>query len=206
LKTILTLLGGLLIAVTVSAEPVSPLQALQVPIDRIIDTLKDPLYQEATKAVGQKQRIQDIIDSFFDFDAIARLAVGRHWRSFNIEEKTVFTDVFSELLSNSYIGRMQGEFNNEKVIYLGEKRKSPTKSVVKTRIFRESIKIPVDYSMRLKDDAWKVYDIKVEGVSLVKNYRTQFNKILFKKSPAALIEQVTKKIEDLKDKKEEDEK
>ena len=96
---------------------------------------------------------------------------------------------------------MQEEFKSEKIAYLGEKRKSQTKSRVETKIIRETMEIPVNYSMRLKDGIWKVYDVNIEGVGLVKNYRIQFDKILLKKPPAELIEQVREKVQNLKSEK-----
>lgn len=202
LKTILTFLGGLLIVLTVSAEPAPPLQALQIPIDQIIATLKDPQFREESRKDAQRERIQSIINDIFDFDAIARLAVGRYWKSFKSEERSAFAEVFGDLIRDSYIERMQEEFKNEKIAYLGEQRKSPTKSRVETKIIRESMEIPIKYSMWLKDDLWKVYDVNIEGVSLVKNYRTQFSKILLKRPPAELIEQVRKKVRNLKNRRE----
>ena len=203
MKPILIAIGALLAILSVSAEPISPLQALQIPIDRVIDTLRDPQYQSASQKDVQQKKIREIINGIFDFNAIARRAVGRYWKSFNPEEKKVFSDAFAELLRDSYIRKMQGDFKNEAVAYLGDETRSPAKSLVKTKIIRDTMEIPVDYSMQLRDDFWKVYDVKIEGVSLVKNYRTQFNKILFKKTPAELIEQVVKKVRNLKNKEEE---
>jgi len=201
MKTVLSVLTGLVICWTALAEPMTPMQALQGPIDQVIRILKGPQYREASQEGSQQERIRTVIDEIFDFDAIARLSVGRHWKRFAPEEKASFADSFAKLLSNSYIERMQGEFENEEVIYLAQERKSSSKSLVKTEIARETKRIPVDYSMRLRSDGWRVYDVKVEGISLVKNYRTQFSRILFKETPAALIERVNRKVEKLGDRK-----
>jgi len=174
------------------------MQALQTPINQVIDVLRDPQYGTVTQRDIQQTKIRGIIEGIFDFDGIARSSVGRYWRSFEPEEKKVFSALFTELLSISYIRRMQGEFSNEKVAYLGVEAVSPVKSRVKTKIIRDTVEIPIDYGMRLRDSSWKVYDVNIEGVSLVKNYRTQFNRILFKKTPGALIEKVEKKVRDLK--------
>lgn len=201
-KTIPILLGALLIALTTMAEPIPPLQALQNPINQIIGTLKDPQYQDPSQRDRQQAEIRRTINSIFDFDAIARRAVGRYWKSFSPEERKTFTEAFANLLTMSYVDKIQGEFTNEKVAYLSDERKSPTKSLVKTKIIRQAIEIPVDYSLRLKNASWKIYDVNIEGVSLVKNYRIQFNKILFKKPPAVLIEKVRDKVQGLESKKE----
>ena len=99
------------------------------------------------------------------------------------------------MLGNSYIGRIQGEYEDERIVYQEQKKISTTKARVKTKILRRSNDIPVVYSMLQRDGSWKIYDVNIEGVSLVKNYRTQFGKILMKNSPSLLIERLKKKIE-----------
>ncbi len=200
MKQILVVLVILLAVLPVDGEPLTPMQALRTPIDQVVVTLRDPQYQNAAQRGIQHKTIQGIINDIFDFDAIAMRAVGRNWRTFSPEERREFSDVFAQLLSNSYIRKMQGEFRNEQVVYVGSDAKSPTKSLVKTKIVRDTVEIPVNYSLRFKNDKWNVYDVNIEGVSLVKNYRTQFNKILSKKTPAALIQQVKKKVNDLQTK------
>jgi phospholipid transport system substrate-binding protein len=131
----------------------------------------------------------------FDFDEIAKRAVARNWSDFNDAEKTAFSDVFAQFLGNTYIDKIQGEYHNEQIVYLGQDFYADTYAEVKTQIVRETLKIPVNYRM-LKggDGQWKVYDIIVEGVSLVKNYRTQFASILSKDKPAQLIQQLNDKL------------
>jgi len=178
-----------------AAEAAGPLQALQTPIDKVISILKNPAYKEATQEDVQYREIRDIIDSVFDFNLIAVRSVGRYWKNFTDEEKQVFIDSFGELLSRTYIQKIQGEFKNESVVYLEEQALSADKYLVQTKIIRESVDVPVDYAMWRQNNTWKIYDVNVEGVSLVKNYRTQFNKILMKESPAQLIERIKNKIQ-----------
>ncbi|MDX2451909.1 ABC transporter substrate-binding protein, partial [Desulfosarcina sp.] len=103
--------------------------------------------------------------------------------------------VFAQFLGNTYIDKVQGEYHNEQIVYLGQDFYSDIYAEVKTQIVRETLKIPVNYRM-LKggDGQWKVYDIIVERVSLVKNYRTQFASILSKDKPAQLIRQLNDKL------------
>ena len=131
----------------------------------------------------------------FDFVEIAKRAVARNWSDFNEAEKASFTDVFSQFLGNTYIDKIQGEYHNEQIVYLGQDFYSDTYVEVKTQIVRETLTIPVNYRMlKDRDGQWKVYDIIVEGVSLVKNYRTQFASILSKDKPAQLIQQLNDKL------------
>jgi len=164
-------------------------------IDEVISILKAPQYQDKTKKEEQKEELWKVIRKVFDFRKISELSLANYRKKFTDEQMTRFSDLFADLLSDTYLKRVQEEFKNEEVKYLDEVIHPNDKSrvLVKTLIHRENVEIPVDYSMWLNNGVWRVYDIKVEGVSLVKNYRTQFQDILLKKSPAQLIEQLEKK-------------
>jgi len=164
-------------------------------IDEVISILKAPQYQDQAKKEAQKEELWKVIRKVFDFRKISELSLANYRKKFTDEQMTRFSDLFADLLSDTYLKRVQEEFKNEEVKYLDEVIHPNDKSrvLVKTLIHRENVEIPVDYSMWLNNGVWRVYDIKVEGVSLVKNYRTQFQDILLKKSPAQLIEQIEKK-------------
>jgi phospholipid transport system substrate-binding protein len=179
-------------AVAISMEPMAVISA---PINTVIAILNDPQYTVAGTKSAQRDRIWKIVKPMFDFDEIAKRAVARNWNDFNDAEKTAFTDVFAQFLGNTYIDKIQGEYHNEQIVYTGQDFYSDIYVEVKTQIVRETLTIPVNYRM-LKggDGQWKVYDIIVEGVSLVKNYRTQFASILRKDKPAQLIQQLNDKL------------
>jgi phospholipid transport system substrate-binding protein len=173
-----------------SAQEIKPMDALRGPLDSALAILQDPRYRMDKEKEAQKEKLWEIIRKIFDFEGITMLAVGQNWKLFAPEQKKVFTDVFTTKLGNSYLNKIQGNFNNEKVEFLSQEMLSATKARVKTKIIREVDSIPVDYSVRPVDGAWRIYDVVIEGVSLVANYRSQFNDILSKDSPAVLIERV----------------
>lgn len=175
------------------AYAVGPMDELKGPIDRVIDILKDPQYNDESKKDSQHDKMWGIIKSVFDFDKISQLALAKYRKKFNKEQMETFTEEFTELLGNTYIKKIQGEFKNEKVKYLKEKIDKKGRATVKTVIVRESVEVPIDYKMWKKSEKWRIFDVKVEGVSLVKNYRTQFSKILFKETPDQLIERIKNK-------------
>jgi len=179
-------------AVAVSLEPMATIKA---PIDTVIAILNDPRYKVKGSKSAQRDEIWKNVKPMFNFDEIARRAVARNWSDFNDAEKAAFTDVFAQFLGNTYIDKVQGEYHNEQIVYLGQDFYSDIYAEVKTQIVRETLKIPVNYRM-LKggDGQWTVYDIIVEGVSLIKNYRTQFASILSKDKPAQLIQQLKDKL------------
>jgi phospholipid transport system substrate-binding protein len=189
------LVALMLVVVPVAAATAEPMAIIKEPIDAVIAILNDPQYKAAGTKSAQRDEIWKVVRPMFDFNEISRRAVAREWRRFSAEEKTTFADVFAQFLGNTYIDKIQGEYHNEKIVYLGQDLKSDRYAEVKTHLIREALVIPVNYRLIRSDDGqWKVYDIIVERVSLVKNYRTQFASILRKKKPAQLIEQLNQKL------------
>ena len=172
-----------------------PLDVIQVRIDQVIGLLKNPQYQEMAQRDIQRGKIWEVIQQVFDFNEMARRALARNWKKFTIQQRKEFSHLFSELLGNTYLDKIQRGYQDEKINYLAQEMVSDSKALVKTKVVRESMEIPVFYSMIKRNETWRVYDVNIEGVSLVKNYRAQFSKILLNRAPAQLIEMLKKKIE-----------
>jgi len=184
-----------------AASGSQPMDEIRYPMDQIIRILRDPHYQNASQKADQRQKIWRIVDKFFDFEEISQRTIARYWKNFTPDQQKEFVELFSEFLSNIYLKRIQGEYKNESVVFIGQDLLSDARASVKTKVIREdSIEIPVDYSLLKRSNAWKVYDVVIEGVSLVKNYRTQFRGILLKQEPARLIETLKQKNEKHKSK------
>lgn len=172
-----------------------PLETLKKPIDKVIQILNEPQYKDPAKKEEQRDRLWETTRGLFDFTEISRRAVARHWKKFSPDQKKRFSEVFAEFLGNTYIDKIQSEYNNERIVYVGQVAKGK-KALVKTKILRgESLEIPIAYRMKKINGQWKVYDILVEnGVSLIKNYRIQFSEILKKNTPEYLIKRLEKKL------------
>jgi len=178
-----------------AAESPGPLVSVQGPIQQGIDLLRDPQYKDPSKREAQRDKIWEIIRQTFDFVELSMRTLAQDWKNFTPQQRKEFTEVFTDLLKNTYIDKIQSEFQNETIQFLTEEKISVDKAVVKTKVIRNGkIEIPMDYSMRLRDGAWKVYDVAIEGVSMVKNYRTQFKDILAKETPAQLITRLKDKV------------
>ncbi len=180
------------------AEDKNPMDSLKEPIDRVIDILKDPKFEDSAKKEKQAELIWEIIEDVFDFKKIGELTLGNFRKDFSEEQLDEFTEEFADLLGNTYLKKIQGEYENEKVDYLSQKIGSGAnsdKAMVETVIIREGVGIPVIYTMWKNKGVWRIYDVKVEGVSLVRNYRNQFQKILIDKKPDDLIEKIRRKNE-----------
>jgi phospholipid transport system substrate-binding protein len=195
-----SLLIGCLLAGIAAASNASqtPLNTVKERIDQIITILNDPTYKTPGQKGTQRDKIWEISQPMFDFQEISRRTVGPKWDIFSETEKEQFTTVFAAFLGNTYIDKIQGEYHNEQIVYLKELVKEPL-ALVRTKLVRESVEIPIDYRMRWNDSQWKIYDILVEnGVSLVQNYRVQFRSILEKEPPAELIRRLEEKLREQK--------
>jgi phospholipid transport system substrate-binding protein len=190
MMTLLVLTGW-----TSLSAAVSPMEALKIPIENVLSLLKDPKYKDPDQRQQQRDKIFAITRKLFDYTEMSKRTLARNWKSFSPQEQLQFVDVFADHLSNSYMDKIQGEYKGETVVFLGQEMVADGKALVTTKVQRQSGDISVDYSMMLVDNQWRVYDVNIEGVSLIKNYRTQFDQILVKESPAQLIERLKKKVD-----------
>ncbi len=185
----------LIIAMPILAHSAQPIDVLKVNVDQVIGFLKNSQHEGAAQDDPQREKIWEIIQKVFDFKEMAKRAAARDWRNFTQQQREKFSNAFAEFLGNTYLDKVQKGYQDEEVIYLTQEMITDSKGRVKTKILRENVEIPVVYSMQKQNGTWRIYDVNIEGVSLVKNYRAQFSKILSKKSPDQLIEMLEKKIE-----------
>ena len=183
-------------AFTSMGYSLQPMETLKQPISNVLEILKDPQYKAASKKSLQRDKIFETVRNLFDFPTITKLSLGKYRKSFTPEQLKDLIDVFTEFLGKTYINKMLSEFKDEEIVYIAEDMLTKKKAIVKTSILREKGKMIVDYRMHLHGGVWSVYDVKAEGVSLVKNYRTQFSQILFKEKPDFLIQKLQKKVEE----------
>jgi len=170
-----------------------PLVSLKKTMDQSLELLRDPEYQDDALKHEQKEKIWEQIQGIFDFSEISKRTLASNWKKFSPFEQEDFSLSFANLLGNAYIGRIQNGFQGEEITYVS-KKVSGERAVIKTKIMRKDVEVPVDYSMFLRNGEWKIYDVRIEGVSLVQNYRGQFRSFLRKKTPAELIGQIKQKV------------
>jgi phospholipid transport system substrate-binding protein len=192
-KNVILIILGMFLGASSYAYGAGPLDIARDSVNGVLDILKDPLYKDNAKKDLQMERIRAKIRDVFDFGETAKRTLGRNRKRFTSEQQVEFTDIFSEFLQKIYIKRIQG-YTDEKIIYLSENMTSKLMATVKTKIVTKVSEIPIDYRMIMKKEGWKIYDVNIEGVSLVRNYRTQFQRILIKESPQELIERVKRKV------------
>ena len=180
-----------------------PLDVLKGGVEEALTILKDPQYEDISQKEEQREKIWQVIRKIFDLREMAKRTLARNWKRFTPQQRMEFSEVFGEFLGNNYLRKIQGGYKDEKILYLNQEMISSSKAQIKTKILRESIEIPVNYRMLKRSETWKVYDVVIEGVSLMKNYRRQITNLLMKESPDQVIERLKKKIEQQKKEKKE---
>jgi phospholipid transport system substrate-binding protein len=162
-------------AVHAAAGP--PTDQVRASIDRVLQILTDPELKKDTKSAERRTAIRMVANEIFDFTEISQRSLARHWAPRSPAERQEFVRLFGDLLEYSYITKIEA-YSGEKIQYTGEVTDGD-QAVVKTRIVtKQGTEIPVDYRMFTKGDRWRAYDVNIEGVSLVANYRTQFNTVI----------------------------
>ena len=184
-----------LLLVAVSARAGEPTDQLRAQIDRVIRVLEDPELKKANRAKERRAAIRKVANDIFDFGETARRSLARHWTQRTAAEREEFVQLFADLLERSYISRIEA-YGGEKIAYVGETIDGDQATVRTKLTTKEGTDIPVDYRMLKRGDKWLVYDIIIEGVSLVANYRAQFNKIILTSSYQELVKKMRTKQEE----------
>ena len=133
--------------------------------------------------------IREAAGNTFDFGEAAKRALGKHWQGLSEQDRQEFTGLFADLLERGYVARIE-EYSGEKILYTGDNVEADTATVKTKFTTKKGTEIPVDYRMQRKGDRWLVYDVSVEGLSLVGNYRGQFNKIIETSSYQDLVKKM----------------
>lgn len=162
--------------------------------DKVIAVLSNPALKGPSRAEEKKNLVARIAVERFDWEEMARRALAIHWVQRTDEEKKEFVPLFRELLESTYMDRID-DYSGEKVIYEKETTDGDY-GVVRVRVVTSADDdIPVEYRVKKKENGWFIYDISVEGVSLINNYRTQFNSIILKSSYQKLVKRLKAKID-----------
>lgn len=164
----------------------NPTSYIRDNVDAVVAILTDPELAGEEHRDEQLRRIEAMVDNFFDSEELSKRALGQYWRIFTEEQKQEFQPLFLKLIKQVYLKKSL-TYNDEVVHYNQEIIKSDTLAEVYTTVTSPTLNVPIIYSMIRKDVSWKVYDVSVENVSLVKNYRSQFRSILQNNSPDHLI-------------------
>ena len=165
-------------------------------IDEVLKILNDKELKAPAKQEDRRQRLEKVVAARFDYSEMSRRSLGAQWNQLSDKDKQEFVDLFRTLLTNTYADRVE-TYSGEGVQYLNE-RTEKEYAEVRTKVLSGKTEIPMDYRLMNKSNDWHVYDVVVDGVSLVNNYRGQFSKILHTSSYSDLVDQLRKKSEKIK--------
>jgi phospholipid transport system substrate-binding protein len=171
-------------------------ESVRVTIDEVLKILNDKELKTPAKQEDRRQRLEKVVAARFDYSEMSRRSLGAQWNQLSDKEKQEFVDLFRTLLTNTYADRVE-TYSGEGVQYLNE-RTEKEYAEVRTKVLSGKTEIPMDYRLMNKSNDWHVYDVVVDGVSLVNNYRGQFSKILHTSSYSDLVDQLRKKSEKIK--------
>ena len=170
-----------------------PRDSVEANVNKVLDVLRDPkLRAESAKEI-KKEKLRQIYNRMFDDVELSKRTLAKNWNNMNVAQRQEFVQLFQQVLERAYMDKIL-DYKNEKIVYDRESIISGNQAEVHTRIVTSSKEIPISYRLILKDGTWKVYDVVIENVSLVLNYRTQFNEILAKNKPEQLFEILRKKL------------
>jgi phospholipid transport system substrate-binding protein len=182
-----------LVPVSVARADSGPMAQLQVTVDEVLDVLRD----KGLPLADKRRQVTALVSDRFNFEAMSQGVLGINWRRATPEQRQRFTDFFTKLLDQTYRSRIEA-YSGEKVKYV-EQRVQDGRAEVDTLIVTDQNKeIPISYRLLDQGDKWLVYDVKIEGVSLVLNYRASYANIIQKDGLDGLLKQMAEKVEELK--------
>ncbi|MDD5524266.1 MAG: ABC transporter substrate-binding protein [Smithella sp.] len=170
-----------------------PLTTAEATVNKVLNVLRDPQLKSPASKEIKKEKLRIIYKDMFDEIEFSKRTLARNWNKLTLVQRTEFVNLFEQILEKSYADKIL-DYTNEKVVFYKENMLSDTQAEIQSKIVTASKEIPIFYRMILKDGKWRVYDVVVENVSLVQNYRTQFNDILAKDTPEQLLETLRKKV------------
>ncbi len=176
----------------VSASAATPLETIQAQVDRALEVLRDPVPKAESAKAAKEKKIWAILDSVFDYTELSKRTLAQNWKKLSPDQQKEFISLFGKLLGTVYMDRIIA-YKDEKVVFGKVTNLSDKTAEVQSQVVQSSKSIPIHYRMILRDGEWKVYDVAIEGASLVQNYRTQFREILTNKTPEDLLKQLREK-------------
>jgi len=177
----------------VSAFAGIPLETVKGHVDKVLEVLRDPsLKAESAKKV-KKDKIRAISEKMFDFTELSKRTLASNWSKLSPEQQKEFIELYTSLLEDAYANKIMA-YTDEKIAFSKEVALTEKTVEVRSTVLRKNGDVPIYYRVIMKDGSWRVYDVVIEGVSLINNYRSQFREILANNPPESLLETLRKKV------------
>lgn len=165
---------------------------IQKSVDRIISVLMDPKYKGPERKAERRALMRQAANERFNWEEMARRSLGAHWRDRSESERKEFISLFGDLLERTYIDKIES-YSGEKILYINDTVDGIYATANTKILTKNGTEVPLDYRLMKANSQWKVYDIVIAGVSLVNNYRSQFNSILVRSTFKDLLEKLKAK-------------
>lgn len=188
-------LAASLAPVATNALAEGPTVQIKATVDQVISALSDPKLQGANGRAERQKLLRELIHARFDFQEMAKRSLGAEWRRRTPDEQRQFVTLFRDLLEKAYLGRIES-YSNERFVYINEKIDGPYAEVASAIFTNTNEEFTIRYGLLRVAEQWKIYDVVVEDISLVNNYRAQFNQILSKSSYEELVRRMGSKLVD----------
>jgi phospholipid transport system substrate-binding protein len=185
------LLSALWLGTMGTALAGEPTDLIRQTTDQVLRILEDPGLQGPAKQAERQARLHQIAEQAFDWEAMAQRALAVHWRGRSPQEQREFTELFRDLVERTYMNRLETATQEKQDIqYVGEQIEGSRAAVKTIVLTKRNQQVPLEYRLQKSDGRWKIYDVLVEGISLVNNYRSQFNQIISSSSYEALVQKM----------------
>ena len=171
-----------------------PLDTVKGYVNRVLDALRDPALRGEAGRKIKREKIHSVSEEMFDFVELSKRSLGQNWNKFSPGEQKEFIKLYRLLLEETYADRIMS-YGEEKLVFGKELPLSERTVEVQTTVVTKTSEVSINYRVIDENGQWKVYDVVVEGVSLITNYRSQFRDILANKTPQALLDILRKKVE-----------
>jgi phospholipid transport system substrate-binding protein len=171
-----------------------PTEQIRSTVDRALLVLKDPRLKLAAKTKERRDQLKQILFARFDFTEMAKRALGANWRRRTPKEQEEFVQLFTEVLERSYAEIIES-YSDEKIIYVGERLDGAYADVASKVLTSKGDEYSINYKAHLVNSEWRVYDVIAENISLVNNFRSQFNRVIANSSYDELVRRLKEKAE-----------
>ena len=177
----------------VAASAGAPLDTVSGNVNKVLDILRDPTLKSESAKKVKKHKIRSIADTMFDFTELSKRTLAVNWSKFTPEQQKEFSSLFKDLLADTYADKIMA-YTDERIVFTKEVPLTERTVEVQSTVIKQTQEVPIYYRVINENGSWLVYDVVIEGVSLVNNYRSQFRDIISNKPPTYLLETLRKKV------------
>jgi len=170
----------------------APTEQIRASVDKVLAILRNPQLKSPAKAKERRDQLRQVISARFDFAEMARRSLGSQWRRLGPKEQEEFVRIFTDLLERAYIDRIES-YSNEKFVYSRENVDKNFAELESRIVTQKGEEFSIHYKAYLVNDEWKVYDVVVENISLINNYRSQFSRVITNSSYEELVRRMKEK-------------